>query len=72
LNWDREKKASDIWVLDNIEDIAKTRVLSMIDRQTAGLPIGTMLPALMKQRWRIDIEDSPVIVPPGFYKAEHH
>jgi hypothetical protein len=72
LNWGRVKDSDDIRYFDQIEDLARNRVASVIDQPVRNLIVGIELPRLMRERWQIEIEPAPVIVPPGFYKAEQH
>jgi hypothetical protein len=66
------KDTDDIRYFDQIVAVARNRVDSVIDQTTRNLIVGTGLPKLMRDRWQIEIEPAPIIVPPGFYKAEHH
>jgi hypothetical protein len=73
LNWGRVKDTDDIRYFDQIEAVARNRVISVTPNQAmTNLLVGTDLPTLMSDRWKIDVEPAPVIVPPGFYKAEYH
>jgi hypothetical protein len=72
LNWGRVQNSEDIYYFDCLEDFARKVALSLADQKTTNLPVGTNLKSLVKDRWAVEIEPVPVIVPPGFYKAEHH
>jgi hypothetical protein len=71
LNWGRVKGGDRVLSFDELEAIAKKRVESVIDQPTRNLKVGIDLAFLMKSL-NAEIEAAPVIVPPGFYKAEQH
>jgi hypothetical protein len=72
LNWGRTGNGEEIVYLAQLESFATDCALSLSNQHRANLPVGTNLPELMQKYQGIAVEAVPVIVPPGFYKAEEH
>src|SRR5258708_13971254 len=72
LNLGRPQDNEDIVHFDQLEDYSRGLRLALIDQPSTSLNVGASLPALIQERWEINIEPPPVIVPPGFYKTEQH
>ena len=66
VNWGRQTESRDIVFLERLEHIATTQAQHISNEEKTNLPVGIDLSAIIKDQFRIDIDPSLVIVPPGF------
>lgn len=81
LNWGKIKgeEKKDIYYYDRLVHFAQDQAHRVIGpAEKINVPIADELPHLILNRWPMELEGKKtadietVIVPPGFYKAEHH
>lgn len=72
LNWGRVRSGEDIFAYDQLKDYAKDVASNVINHTRAIFQVGMGVQKLIKKQRDIEVESAPVIVPPGFYKEEHH